>query len=198
MQSFYSSHTIHRNDRNSKGGGVCLIINNAIPSGIIHQETLKDSHELIVIDINIDNNMIRVILVYRTPKSSETNSQIMLKCITDYTSSPYPSIILGDFNYPDISWPLQNSQQNKLSAISNTFITTVQNLSLIQKVLKPTRLNNYLDLIFTNDDQLISNTIILPPIGNSDHASISFSLDLSLTPPLSKTNHATTKKLTTI
>jgi hypothetical protein len=45
---------------------------------------------------------------------------------------------------------------------------------LHQCVTKPTRIDNILDLIFSNDRTLISDIVISPPFGMSDHNSVCF------------------------
>ena len=49
-----------------------------------------------------------------------------------------------------------------------------------QLVKFPTRNDNILDLLLTDDDRLIHGVEGCPPIGNSDHTCIHFSIDLSL------------------
>ncbi|KAK6060981.1 hypothetical protein COOONC_01357 [Cooperia oncophora] len=46
-------------------------------------------------------------------------------------------------------------------------------------VEEPTRGSSWLDLILCNDAQLVRDVEVIPPIGNSDHASVDFSLNLS-------------------
>ena len=82
-------------------------------------------------------------------------------------------ILAGDFNYPDIDWSTwttsksQNHESQKcIDACSDTF--------LHQHVLEPTRYRhgqhqNVLDLILTNEEDMIQNIEYLPSIGISDH-----------------------------
>lgn len=74
----------------------------------------------------------------------------------------------GDFNAPNINWqtlsippesPYLNTQQLLLDII--------QDYGLSQMVLNPTRLNNILDLFFTNVPNLINNVRVVS--GLSDH-----------------------------
>ncbi|KAK6048836.1 hypothetical protein COOONC_13659 [Cooperia oncophora] len=64
------------------------------------------------------------------------------------------------------------------SARASRFIELCTGLNFHQLVSKPTHGPNILDLILTNNSQLISNTMIQTPIGNSDHASVAFSINL--------------------
>lgn len=77
-------------------------------------------------------------------------------------------IIAGDFNYPNIAWPLNNIPDTN-SAMSS-FMHFVADSNLFQLITEPTRFrtNNepsILDLILTNDESIITGHEILPPVG---------------------------------
>ena len=86
-------------------------------------------------------------------------------------------LICGDFNYSDINW------SNPLDPIPNTahsqlFIDTFQDLFLYQHVDAPTRHSlsatpHTLDLVFTNEENMVTNLYYLPGLGNSDHVCMS-------------------------
>uniref|UniRef100_A0A6P7FIN3 Uncharacterized protein LOC114330746 n=1 Tax=Diabrotica virgifera virgifera TaxID=50390 RepID=A0A6P7FIN3_DIAVI len=84
-------------------------------------------------------------------------------------------IITGDFNFPEITWPITSLSDTENS--HNLFKSFVVNSNLIQLITEPTRFrtNNQpstLDLVLINDEQLISSLEISSPIGKSDHAVI--------------------------
>ena len=82
----------------------------------------------------------------------------------------------GDFNLPDIDWNMNlitNHQNTKI--INETFLQIVNDLNLEQLVNFPTRNENYLDLILTNNPSLVTCIDDLP--GISDHTSIA-SIDI--------------------
>lgn len=60
-----------------------------------------------------------------------------------------------------------------------TFVDFVRCHDFTQHVKTPTRGKNILDLIFTNSDELVRELTILPPVGNSDHSSVSFKIFMS-------------------
>uniref|UniRef100_A0A6P7GC01 Uncharacterized protein LOC114336248 n=1 Tax=Diabrotica virgifera virgifera TaxID=50390 RepID=A0A6P7GC01_DIAVI len=85
-------------------------------------------------------------------------------------------VLFGDFNFADIGWPL-TIVSNELTNSKNIFTNFVQSSNLHQLITNPTRfrINNLpstLDLIFTNDDQLLTEPVIRTPVGNSDHVVI--------------------------
>ena len=62
-------------------------------------------------------------------------------------------------------------------------IDTVQDLFMFQHIVKPTRYRgedtpNVLDLVFTDDENMVDNLRYLPGLGNSDHVCIAFDLIL--------------------
>ena len=61
------------------------------------------------------------------------------------------------------------------------FLDSVDDLCLFQHVNEPTRIRqgespSLIDLVFTNEEDLVSNLSYLPPLGNSDHICIQFDL----------------------
>ena len=79
---------------------------------------------------------------------------------------------MGDFNFPDINWELQEA-----GAGGRVFLEQMQDSFLLQKVLKPTRGVNILDLVLTTEDNLVSDMEIVCPVSNSDHNVLLWSID---------------------
>lgn len=80
------------------------------------------------------------------------------------------ALITGDFNYPHIDWKNLNNN----SGTEQAFIDYLQDLFLQQSVTKPTRNLNgqsktLLDIILTNDDNILQNIQHSAPLGKSDH-----------------------------
>jgi hypothetical protein len=87
---------------------------------------------------------------------------------------PSHLLILGDFNYPDINWELLTSNAPSTST-SHNFVQVIQNAYWYQHVTKPTRARgqdnpHILDLVITNEEDMIGNIEHESPLGNSDHA----------------------------
>ena len=76
----------------------------------------------------------------------------------------FPIIICGDFNYPGINWSDNNFPSNL-----DRFRRLIEFYSLTQHVSEPTRENATLDLILTNQSNLIKSVVHLEPFLNSDH-----------------------------
>ena len=112
------------------------------------------------------NKHIRIVTIYRPPSSQYI-------CFLDYfhqlvSSIPIENtIIVGDFNF----------HINKPDKPTNSFINSLDNLSLIQHITKPTHMSgNTLDLVITSSTSIFDISIL--PITDiiSDHYALSFSI----------------------
>ncbi|KAF8369118.1 hypothetical protein PRIPAC_86947 [Pristionchus pacificus] len=63
-------YNVFRRDRNSRGGGVAILVHSSISAIQIADETVKGSHELLAIDLDINGDLLRLVCVYRNPKAS--------------------------------------------------------------------------------------------------------------------------------
>ena len=84
-------------------------------------------------------------------------------------------IIVGDFNLPNISW--SDSTYTSVGSLSQNFCDVLDDYFMSQLCLVPTRESNILDLIITNQPELVTLTEICSPsdLGmSSDHNIIQF------------------------
>ena len=89
-------------------------------------------------------------------------------------------LILGDFNYPEIEWT-DGPLKTKLPSTVIDFLDTMDDAFLTQHVKFPTRYrqnqkSHTLDLIFTNEPDMIENITPTSSLGKSDHICITFQL----------------------
>ena len=97
----------------------------------------------------------------------------LLECIDAFSNVKHHCIITGDFNCNGIDWqtltaPCDGWQDALLDfAIENSFS---------QVVPSPTRGNNLLDLVFSNEPLAMSGVNVIQPFSNSDHCQIEFSI----------------------
>lgn len=113
--------------------------------------------------------------IYRSPASSELNNMNLCKLLQEVCKSKQFSriIVLGDINYPDIDWKFFHAQA-AVSHPAQSFLETVQILGLHQLVDQATRYRDgnrpsLLDLILTQDMDIIEKIDYEPPLGKSDH-----------------------------
>ena len=105
-----------------------------------------------------------------------TQLQDSLQCIHDRDSY----ILCGDFNTPEIAWktmsPARPSPHTKLVC------DIAQQFSLQQLVQEPTRGSNILDLVLTNDTEIVQNVTVTEGIQGSDHDGVCFEVTSRPTP----------------
>ena len=168
------NYNIIRADRtNRKGGGTALYLKR----NIIHDEqnTIRFSdnvNELIITTLKQENLII--IVLYRPPdevNNSTTKLNHIIKIITTYISERNEDILfIGDFNLPKINWesvrPAGRTSNEKAQA--EILLTFMNENSMTQLVNEPTRGNNILDLVITNNTKMI-HSVQCSPTTISDH-----------------------------
>ena len=132
--------------------------------------------------------------VYRSPSSSDENNrdlETMLRTITDMKTKN--TLIVGDFNYPTIDW-MDCVSTDMNGSNSDQFMECLKDCFLIQHLDKPTRFRgtqkpSLLDLVLTNEENVIRNIEYLAPVGSSDHCTIVFDYTCKI-----QDNHSITTK----
>jgi len=90
---------VFRVDRNSRGGGIAIIVNSRFDA-VIENTVLSDSLELLHISIDRSHSKnIQIVSLYRPPRSSINNFKSeLITFLSNINYIDYPTIILGDFN----------------------------------------------------------------------------------------------------
>ena len=171
--------------------GVGIYISNKL---IVSEVTFDGypHHEHVWISIKLmGHDSLLVSCIYRSPSSDTLQSTIGLcKLLTEIDDHTH-LLICGDFNYPDIDWS-SNCCSNHCSQL---FLDTVQDKYLFQHEEAPTRhvqnsTPHILDLILTNEEEMINSVNILPALGLSDHVCLRFNyLCYCSTNPASKPHY---------
>jgi len=120
-------------------------------------------------------------VIYRSPSSTTENNNKLNELIIRATNMNDSHVLItGDFNYKDIDWSLKECRTTDHS--STTFIECVNDSYLYQHVNEPTRYregNNpsLLDLVMTNESNMIDTIDYLHPLGKSDHIMLNFTFN---------------------
>ena len=147
-------YNISRCDRIDRiGGGVCFYIR----EGIGFEEILKYSNAVCeVLILKLKNPDLILINIYRPPNAScEDFGDVLLKVRKCMDNLPAPLsniVVVGDFNFPHIDWNSINISCNQAAKLK----LLTQHLFLCQYVKTPTRNENILDLIFSNDEMILT------------------------------------------
>ena len=137
-------------------------------------------HSFIQIRV-LNNQMLTIGCVYRSPHSADSNNEKLNNMIhkLDNVRSPY-KILIGDFNYGKINWESGTATTPSEAA----FVNSLKDVYMTQHVSEPTRGRDgqqpsILDLIISNDPDIVSNIIYESPLGRSDHACVLFDINCS-------------------
>ena len=129
----------------------------------IHSGIWADRLEIIAIKIEItDSKKIMLCVYYRSPRWKKPYLDEWLGLFTLFleTTTCYEKIIItGDFNFPDLIWnsELVPAPIRNISSGSAEFRELTLDSYFEQMNMFPTRLNNILDLVFTNSPEAVTN-----------------------------------------
>ena len=95
--------------------------------------------------------------------------------------------VMGNFNLKDIDWESVLSLTKGNSSYSYRFIECIRDCYFTQHILENTRQRggdtpSCLDLVFSNDENIIKDIEYLAPLGKSDHCVLKFNVDLKISP----------------
>ena len=117
--------------------------------------------------------------VYRSPNSTNINNIALNKLIEQANRQhPYHILILVDFNYENIDWETLVTVPGATQETAQ-FVETVNFENLYQHVKQYTRSRSdqnpsILDLILTNETNMVDSLRSLNPLGKSDHTVLLF------------------------
>ena len=161
----------HKDRIGREGGGVLLYIRDSLDCVDCN---VQIDHEVIGVDLKLGSITYRLLLVYRPPHRHQDDDADLYGRLGNLIDN-LPSIILGDFNC-HINWENREGDgegKRLLDFASDNFLT--------QWVREPTRGNNVLDLVFTTEDNIVTDLSVDECLGGSDHNIIRFSVSLPLT-----------------
>jgi len=175
IENYESFRTDRANDR-KKGGIINYVREDLLPNTSVVVSYSNEYTELQVLYFKTENLLF--VTLYRPPNCPTnmfTDALTILKQHIDKFDSPAPNIIvMGDFNFPFINW-----ETNKFSGGRESCHSQAKNLidfsnyhCLNQCIQNNTRENSILDLLFTNNEDII-HKIEITCTTLSDHNLIS-------------------------
>ena len=171
------NYSVFRKDRrcvkDKNSGGVLLYVkSNLLP--IVCDDLNEYSNESIWCKI-VDKYKRKVFIgvVYKSPSAEDWEVKSICSM---FEHLKYKSVVvMGDFNYGDIDW-INFTDTTK----SNAFLETVMENFWTQHVLVPTREKNILDLIFSSEEDMVTDVIVREHFNKSDHNCILFKMVLDV------------------
>ena len=173
-----------RKDRNRSGGGVMLAF-----------KSYHSVEEIALDDIDAETTWASVLVnkcqklvigvFYRLPDHRthqvEQLEKTLFQITTKFMNNPNTTFMLsGDFNTGDINWDLGTvSPISNQKAVNDLVLSISQQFDLTQLQREPTRLDNLLDLFFTNKPTLMKSVTAIP--GISDHEIVLADCDIKPT-----------------
>lgn len=187
-----SNYNVFRIDRKDRSHGGVIVYTK---DSLCIKEIAKNSNsycEFIILEFPDINLVLTVI--YRPPNCPEQAFRDSLESIKNYLCNyenkgekPWDLLLMGDFNFPFIEdWNSDGPFINTEASEKKQAVYTKQlsgDLFMEQLVQFPTRKSNILDLIFSNNVDLITNIETIVNSGISDHNTIEFTLGYDLEAP---------------
>ena len=197
-------YTIFRADRNRRkkkrgrfSGGVAVYIKEDIAASC---ETLLQFSNGVVEALMIYLRRLNLVIcsIYRSPdnpqsenRSSKTEFQDLITQLSNKLNqlpTPTPDILIaGDFNLPKTDWPdctPRSGSSTGEKEMSHILAELMSEYFLYQLIYEPThRAGNTLDLLFTNDPNIVVNHEIFPAPSLSSHCIIMCQTTLSCPQP---------------
>ncbi|XP_019615685.1 PREDICTED: uncharacterized protein LOC109463354, partial [Branchiostoma belcheri] len=166
------TYRAYRRDRNKNGGGVIVAVRTTLKSSDV-PELQVDNCEVIWVRVKLQGRKTLYVCAYYRPDVSDRASlEGFNASVSKAAQIPNAHLLIGgDMNLPCWDWTTMQMKPNpRYPGLHNMFIDILGDHGLEQLVDMPTRGENILDLIVTNNPQLIPRVEVLP--GLSDHDAV--------------------------
>ena len=174
----------------SCGGGCIIYIKDNLNPTVLEWFKVPDS-----VAIEFDSNIGRVNIacIYRSMSLSGNQNNQMIKMVSKLSDYNGESIIVGDFNLPNVSWlsgtvnaPV--SSNNRGLVIQKQFMECFHDNGLVwfitdevtrRRVANGKLQESTLDQVLSTNEAIINEVNIVAPLGKSDHVCFDVELNLS-------------------
>ena len=146
-----------------RGGGILVYVKRGICAWTESMD--GDFCQCVSVKLKGRDGDLSIIVVYRSPNSSRENDDCLCALMNGIQGR---SVVVGDFNFPGIRWGTGGSD-----AKGRAFLDTLEDNYMVQHVEEPTHISgNVLDLIISNDANLIQEVRMEGRLASSDHEMI--------------------------
>ena len=187
----FTTFRCDRKSKKKKGGGVAIYLRNGFEARVLLEERVESCE---ILAIHIEKLNILNIVIYRPPDTHSTEFASVMDKIRKLLSkmaSPEPSVIItGDFNFPFIEWKrgdlnackwrmkIYNNAKEDEKKQFHKLMDIMDSYHLVQTIQEPTRKENTLDLVFTNNTSLFKQ-IEVTKTNLSDHDIVEIATDIT-------------------
>lgn len=179
----FEGYSFFRADREdpvkTRGGGAGLYVKNNLNPTL--RDDLGDINfpECIICSIGKEGDRILVGVCYRAGDSNSINDEGFYNVLHKLAGKNF--VAFGDFNYPELRWGEDDTQD-----LAHPFIECLMNNYIFQKVNRPTRKDNYLDLVLCSEMDIVDNLRVQEPFVTSDHCTVRFDIMGKISPKTKK------------
>ena len=172
MKLTIPGYSIYRNDRNSSGGGVAILVKNSIKH---YYKPIKLTNiEAISVIIHTSIGDLKIISAYLPPTKNLTQEEFTE--ISDYQG---PYIIMGDLNARNTAWNCISSNTRGIKLLDMCLKTNIMIMAPEKPTHFPKRgLPSIIDIFLLKNIKSFSESSSLPILG-SDHNPIQIKIFLS-------------------
>ena len=161
--------TTYRNDRDTLGGGVFILVHKSLISE--ERPELVTSCEIDWAKIKLKDRRDLYVGVFNRPKRQQgdlNELQKSLNLLSRDGKNQRDIILAGDFNCPNINWTTHTANSSGGdNEKQQVLIDITPNALLSQVHHTPTRNQNILDLVFASNPSLVKSSVSIP--GICDH-----------------------------
>ena len=178
----------------SGGGGSIIYVKSYCNASLVNSfNTAPDS---LAVNMTTSGGVINICCIYRSTSLNLNQNNILLSCIKNICNvkSDFETILLGDFNLPNVLW--ETGSINSNIASKNQFLINQQkfldifndrgltwyftNETTRRRLVNDTLQESLLDQVLYTNDALVNGCKIVSPLGKSDHVGILVELVVSL------------------
>jgi len=200
---FIEGFSMFRKDRDFKidnstsnisgGGGSIIYIKNSCNASLV--SSFLKAPDSLAINVNTSGGLISICCIYRSTSLNLEQNNMLLSCIKNISSEKnvFETIIIGDFNLPNVSWETGSvnsgiSSKNQVLMIQQKYIDLFNDSGLTwyfthettrRRLVKDTLQESLLDQVLYTNDALVNGCKIVSPLGKSDHVGILVELVVS-------------------
>ena len=140
-----TGYNVYRKDRPVKrGGGVLIAVNSSYSSCLIKLPTIWNELEVIAVEIDplLNDRKILILYCYRPPNDNDFIQAFKVLLNSVQLNKYFTTIILGNFNLPNITWFDGAGFTKSSSSDEQIFVDLLKDLFLFQLMEIPTRRSN--------------------------------------------------------